>query len=92
VTGVASPESLTEIANYGVPPGGCGDVDKDGTPYFWTARGIAKAMPFELVTQEHFYGDPGVYNSAMIIYDRGYAKLVASTISGAPTFNQWSER
>jgi len=91
-TGVETPESLTEIANYGVVPGICGDVDKDGTPYFWTARGIAKAMPFELVTQEHFYGDPGVYNTAKIIYERGYAKLVASTVSGAATFNQWSER
>ncbi len=91
-TGVATPESLTEIANYGVMPGTCGDVDKEGVPYFWTVRGIAKAMPFELVTQEHFYGDPGVYNSAKIIYDRGYAKLVASTISGAATFNKWSER
>lgn len=91
-TGQATPESLTEIANYGVIPGVCGDVDKEGTPYFWTARGIAKAMPFELVTQEHFYGDPGVYNTVKIIYERGYAKLVASTVSGAATFNRWSER
>lgn len=91
-TGAATPESLTEVANYGVIPGVCGDVAKDGTPYFWTQRGVAKAMPFELVTSDTFYGDPGVFNYTKIIYDRGYAKLVASTLSGAATFNRWSER
>lgn len=85
-------EKLTEVADYGVIPGVCGDVSKEGVPYFWTVRGVAKAMPYELVTQDTFYGDPGVFNHSKIIYDRGYGKLVSSTVSGNPVFNQWSER
>jgi hypothetical protein len=83
---------LTQLAEYGVPPGVCGDVAMDGTAYFWTLRGVAKAMPYELVTEHRFYGDPGVFNHARIFYERGYAKLVASTVAGAPTFNKWTER
>lgn len=85
-------ERLTEVANYGVIPGICGDTLQGGNAYFWTARGVAKAMPYELLTEQTFSGDPGVFNHARMIYDRGYAKLVASTVSGNPTFNAWSER
>lgn len=85
-------ERLTEIAQYGVVPGACGDVTPDGVAYFWTLRGIAKAFPYELVTEQTFSGDPGVFNHARIFYERGYAKLVASTIAGNPVFNQRSER
>jgi hypothetical protein len=83
---------LDTVAPYGVPPGVCGEVAMDGTAWFWTERGIAKAAPYQLVTEHRFYGDPGVFNHARIFYERGYAKLVASTIAGAPVFNQWKER
>jgi hypothetical protein len=84
---------LTEVANYGVIPGICGDVTQDHiTAYLWTVRGVAKAMPYELVTEGTFSGDPGVFNTAKLFYDRGYAKLVASTVSGNPSWNQWTER
>jgi hypothetical protein len=85
-------EKLEPLADYGVMPGQCGDVTPKGLAYFWTLRGIAKAMPYELVTEERFSGDPGVFNNAKLFYDRGHAKLVASTISGNPTFNRWSAR
>jgi hypothetical protein len=84
--------TLKTLANYGVPPGVCGDVAMDGIAYFWTQRGVAKAMPYELVTEQRFSGDPGVFNNAKILYERGYAKLLASTIAGAPAFNKWQER
>jgi len=91
--GFEVPDLLTEVANYGVVQGVCGDTTQDHTTaYFWTVRGIAKAMPYELVTEHTFSGDPGVFNTAKIFYDRGYAKLVASTVSGNPVFNKWSER
>jgi hypothetical protein len=80
------------VAPYGVPRGICGDVGMDGLAYFWTERGIAKGPPYELVTERRFYGDPGVRNHARIFHERGYSKLVASTISGAPTWNAWKER
>ena len=83
---------LKQVAGYGVPPGVCGEMAMDGTAFFWTLRGIAKAAPYQLVTENRFYGDPGVFNHARIFYERGYAKLVASTVAGAPVFNQWSER
>jgi hypothetical protein len=90
-TGVAVGEHLTEVANYGVIPGICGDVFND-IVYFWTVRGVAKMMPYELVTEHVFSGDPGVFNNAHVIHDRGYSKLVASTVSGNAVFNAWSER
>jgi hypothetical protein len=91
------PGRLKEIASYGVPAGICGnayhdDNEKLGKAYFWTHRGIARAMPFELVTEGAFSADPGVQNHATLVYDRGYVKLIASTVSGAPVFNQWHER
>ena len=81
-----------QLTNYGVPPGICGDVTQDGLAVFWTLRGVAKAMPYELVTEQRFSGDPGQFNAGKIFYDRGYAKFVASIVAGAPTFNQWSSR
>lgn len=85
-------EKMQELTTYGVPPGVCGDVTPEGEACFWTLRGIAKAMPYKLVTEEHYSADPGVFNNAKIFYDRGYAKLVASTVSGNPVFNKWSSR
>lgn len=84
--------SLDVLAPYGVPPGNAGDVGMDGTAWFWTLRGVAKAMPYALVTEHRFYGDPGVVNYAKVFYERGYAKLVASTIAGNPVFNEWKEK
>lgn len=85
-------EKLEQLADYGVPPGICGDVSQEGTAVFWTLRGVAKAMPYELVTEDRFSADPGVRNHAKILYERGYAKLVASTVSGSPVYNKWSGR
>jgi hypothetical protein len=84
--------TLTSITAYGVVPGSCGDVAPDGTAYFWTLRGIAKAFPYELVTEKTFAGDPGVFNHARLFYDHGYCKLLASTVTGNPVYNQRTER
>ena len=85
--------TLDEIANFGVPPGICGGYHHFNKKcYFWTHRGVARAMPFELVTDGVFSGDPGVVSHAALLYERGYAKLVASTISGAPNWNPFVER
>lgn len=85
-------EKLTELTQYGVVPGSCGDVSPDGIAYFWTLRGIAKAFPYELLTEKHFSGDPGVFNHARLFYEHGYCKLLAATVTGNPTFNQRTER
>lgn len=85
-------EKLETLTEYGVVPGVCGDVLPNGTAFFWTLRGVAKAMPYELVTEPLFSGDPGVFNHARIFHDRGYRKLVASTVAGNKSFNQWRSR
>lgn len=79
--------TLTQLAQYGVVPGNCGDVSPAGEAYFWTLRGIAKAFPYELLTEKTFSGDPGVFNHARLFYEHGYCKLVAATVTGNPTFN-----
>lgn len=84
--------TLTELEQYGVVPGSCGDVMPDGTAYFWTLRGVAKALPYELVTEHTFSGDPGVFNHARLFHEHGFVKLLASTIAGNPVFNQRNER
>jgi hypothetical protein len=98
VGGAVANEVLTIIANYGVVPGGCGDVFK-GDAYFWTRHGIGKAsigergqFQYELLTEGRLSVDPGVFNHAHLFHDRGYLKLVASTITGNAPFNRWSER
>ena len=66
-----------------------------GDAFVWTQRGIARVNPqgqYQLVTEQTYYADPGVFNHAKIFYERGYAKLVASTVSGNPIFNKWSAR
>lgn len=86
-------ETLRALANYGVVAGVCGDTTMEGTAYFWTLRGIGRVDEegrYVLVTETKFSGDPGTFNHARIFYDRGYAKLVASTIAGNPIFNEWS--
>jgi hypothetical protein len=87
-------EKLQQLAGYGVPPGVCGDVTMDGTAFFWTLRGIGsvKDGQYGLVTEQSYSADPGIFNHARIFYERGYAKLVASTVSGNPVFNKWSAR
>jgi len=84
--------TLTEVTQYGVVVGSCGDVTPDGVAYFWTVRGIAKAFPYELLTEQTFSGDPGVFNHARLFYSRGYLKLLASTVAGNTTFNQRTVR
>ena len=84
--------TLTEVAQYGVVPGSCGDVLPNGTAYFWTLRGVAKAFPYELITEQHFSGDPGVFNHARLFFEHGFVKLLASTVAGNDVFNQRKER
>lgn len=83
---------LTELTQYGVVPGVCGDVLPNGVAYFWTLRGPAKYPDYELLTEETFSGDPGVFNHAHLFLDHGYVKLIASTVTGNPAFNQRTER
>jgi hypothetical protein len=96
-TGQVAGETLTEMANYGVIPGGCGDT-VEGDAYVWTRRGVARVtgdrtqFKYELMTKDHFSADPGVFNHACLFHDRGYVKLVASMIAGNRPFNVWSER
>lgn len=85
-------EKLTQFAEYGVVPGVCGDLAPDGMVYFWTLRGVAKAAPYQLVTEGRFSGDPGVFNHARIFHEHGYRKLVASTVAGNASFNEWRSR
>lgn len=44
--------SLTELADFGCLPHRRVAYDKDKNLWFWTDRGMAKALPFELVTEE----------------------------------------
>jgi hypothetical protein len=98
VSGQTSHEVLTEIADYGVVAGGCGDVH-EGTAYFWTRRGIARAglnergqFQYELMTKDKVSLDPGVFAHAHLFQERGYIKLIASTVAGGTAFNAWPER
>ena len=84
--------TLTELCDYGVVRGHCGDVMPDGTAYIWTVRGVIKLYPLAPVTESRVSVDPGFYVHAKLFHTKGYVKFVASTIAGEFAFNKRTEK
>lgn len=78
---------LEELASYGVLPGIAGDVDPEGTAYFWTARGFCKMPPFQNLTEKVVGMPPGLRASTKIVYLAGMQQLITITQGGGTPFN-----
>jgi hypothetical protein len=85
-------KGLTELVDYGVVPGLAGDTDAEGVGYFWTVRGICKAMPFENITEKDLSMAAGTYATSRLVYMNGMKQLITITQGGGTPFNQRSER
>src|SRR5574340_414670 len=63
---------LHMVAEYGAVPGQHADLGADGLIYFWTKRGLCRAMPFENLTESRVSVAPGIHAGGGIIEKGGY--------------------
>ena len=89
---VGDDDKLTNLANYGVVPGIAGDVDPEGTAWFWTQRGICTAPPFKNLTEEDVSMAPGARATAALLYRNGSKQFITVTQGGGVAFNSRRER
>lgn len=85
-------DKFPELANYGVVPGEAGDTTQEGVAYFWTTRGICKAMPFENLSEATLSVPPGSRAHVKLLYMNGMMQFVAVTDGTGVPFNQRNER
>lgn len=85
-------DKLEELCDYGVLPGVSGDTDAEGTAYFWTERGICKAMPFENLTEKDISMPAGLRVAAGMMYHNGQVQFITVTQGTGDTFNSRTER
>jgi hypothetical protein len=84
-------EKLTVEADYGAVPGWGATIDDDnGDVYFWTERGVCRAMPFANVTERQISVAPGTQAGAAIVRQQGQKKYVVVLRRGGEAFNQHS--
>lgn len=81
-------ERLDQLAEYGAVPGQHADLGPDGKVYFWTKRGLCRAVPFENMTESRVYVAPGVHAGGGVIEKSGYRKYVAVLHQGGSPFNR----
>lgn len=82
-------EELTQVAPYGVVPGLPWAADEDtGGVLIWTKRGVARAMPFENLTQRYASVAPGLMAGSALVRKDGQKKFVTTLTAGGTAFNQ----
>jgi hypothetical protein len=84
--------ALETLVDYGCVPGVAGDTDAEGTAFFWTVRGVCKAMPFENLTERDIMMNPGMSAVAGMVYLNGLQQFVAVTQGTGEVFNSRTER
>jgi hypothetical protein len=84
---------LNWLVNYGVIPGSAFDTDgAEQVAYFWTERGMCKAMPFENLTEKQLSAAPGLRAAVAVMYRNGMQQMVVVTQGGGNPFNARTER
>jgi hypothetical protein len=85
-------DKLEELVDYGVLPGAAGATDAEGVAYFWTERGICKAMPFENLTEKDVSMPTGLRAAAGMVYHNGQQQFITVTQGTGDNFNSRTER
>lgn len=85
-------EEIVQLADYGVVPGVAGDLDAQNLAFFWTQRGICKAMPFENMTEQNVSMPPGLRAVGAVVYINGVQQFITVAQGGGEAFNQRKER
>lgn len=83
---------LEQLTDYGVVPGVAGDVTGSGMAYFWTERGICRAMPFENLTEQYVSMASGERVASSMVYHNGTEQFIAVVQGGGTAFNSRTER
>ena len=83
-------ERLVQLANYGVVPGWHAS-ELEGQMYFWSLRGLCRAMPFENLTQSTVSVPPGSSAGAMVIEKDGMRRYVVALQQGGEAYNSREE-
>lgn len=81
-------EGLLKVAAYGAVPGQHMSPRADGKLYFWTQRGLCRAMPFENMTEDILSVPPGAKAGGAVIHQHGYVRYVATLQGGGAAFNK----
>jgi len=70
---------LTQLTDYGMPAGQAITRDRNGVVYFWTVRGICRALPFENLSEQVLAAAPGERAAVGVVEDAGFARLLTLT-------------
>jgi hypothetical protein len=81
-----SDNQLVTLANYGVVPGWHATEHK-AKLYFWTLKGLCRALPFENISEGQISVAPGVSAGATVIERGGYRRYVVALQKGGEAFN-----
>lgn len=79
-------DQITLLAPYGVVPGYHASA-VDGQVYFWTLRGLARALPFQNLTQGQLSVPPGLHAGAMVLEQDGDRRYVVALQKGGEAYN-----
>lgn len=80
-------EKLVQVADYGAVMGQHVSTSADGKLYFWTVRGLCRAMPFENLTETRVSVAPGVQAGGAIVDSNGFRKYIAMVRQGGSAYN-----
>jgi hypothetical protein len=78
---------LQDLADYGVIAGQYGE--DSGRVYFWTERGLCRALPFEPMTEEAVSLPPGTRACTAVTRSKGNRQAIIVTTGGGEADNQY---
>ncbi len=79
--------TLAQLADYGVVPG-WHDSRSGDSLYFWSQRGLCRALPFINLTESTVSVPPGLSAGAMVIEEDGARRYVVALHAGGEAFNR----
>ena len=80
-------EAIQQLADYGVVAGQAGE--DQGRIYFWTQRGLCRALPFEALTEETVSVPPGTRACLAVTRQRGNKQAIIVTTGGGEADNDY---
>lgn len=82
-------DQLVLLASYGVVPG-FHAVEFKGKVYFWSLRGLCRALPFENLTESTVSVPPGLSAGAAVVEKDGTRRYVVALTKGGIAYNQYT--
>lgn len=79
-------DRLTMLAPYGVVPGDHASTHR-GQAFFWTLRGLCRALPFENLTESTISVAPGTSACAAVLEQDGFRRFFVALHRGGQAFN-----